>query len=189
MKKNTFTPANAPVNQVDAPKTTPNHPDQPAEPTAVGKLEYTEPVNAPVQLLPEPAPEAPAPAAEVIPEPAPEPQAPTAEVAPEPVVEAPAQTLSKAEQLAERANKLKQLNLLTAQLDKLQNTSNTLNEFAFKVEGDEDRRFATLEIRDDAGNRWATQNTTLCFLLTEHLKSLIAGKVDEKEAELLAIQL
>ena len=115
-------------------------------------------------------------------------QEPTPEPTPAPA-ETPQPEPTRAELIARRTANLNRLNQVAGQVAKMDKMRADLDKFVFDLQGDEDRHFATVMLVDDKRTEFRVTNMALCALLTDYLKGLIAGKLAEKEAELLGIQL
>ncbi len=124
-------------------------------------------------------------------------QEPTPEPAPVEItaagLPAPAETPqpepTRAELIARRTANLNRLNQVAGQVAKMDKMRTELDRFVFDLQGDDDRHFSTIVLIDDKRTEFRVTNMALCSLLTDYLKGLIAGKLAEKEAELLSIQL
>lgn len=125
---------------------------------------------------------------EPTPEPAPAPVEITAAGLPAPA-ETPQPEPTRAELIAQRTARLNRLNQVAAQVAKMDKMRTELDRFVFDLQGDDDRHFSTIVLIDDKRTEFRVTNMALCALLTDYLKGLIAGKLAEKEAELLSIQL
>lgn len=122
------------------------------------------------------------------PEPAPAPVEITAAGLPAPA-ETPQPEPTRAELIARRTARLNRLNQVAGQVAKMDKMRTELDRFVFDLQGDDDRHFSTIVLIDDKRTEFRVTNMALCALLTDYLKGLIAGKLAEKEAELLSIQL
>jgi len=86
--------------------------------------------------------------------------------------------------LEDRIQRVAELQGITQKRARVVETLNRLR--TFKFSGDDS---AILEIKDGVGNTFNTTNNSLINLLSQHLETLLQGKLDDLNKEIVEFQL